>query len=142
MFGNTTEAPPDPSTSNIVGQGTTIEGNLHATGNLRVEGTVVGEVTTKAKVVLGSTAQVKGNIRAKCAEVAGTVNGTTKIDELLVLRASAVIRGDLFTNKLALEEGAKLNGRCHVGSESSTHTSKHTNHADKVRTKTPPSNKK
>lgn len=100
------------NSSNIIGKGTTLEGNLTTAGNIRIEGKLIGAVNTKAKLVLGTTSWVKGNIVAQNAEVAGEVHGTIEVAGLLILKPTAVIQGDIITNKLVFEEGAKFNGKC------------------------------
>jgi len=98
--------------SNIIGKGTTLEGNLNTNGNIRIEGKLIGSIITKAKLVLGNTAWVKGNINAQVAEIAGEVHGTLEVDGVLILKSSAIIQGDLNTNKIIVEEGAQFNGKC------------------------------
>jgi cytoskeletal protein CcmA (bactofilin family) len=103
------------NSSNIIGKGTILEGNLNTAGNLRVEGKISGSIQTKAKVVLGETAMVEGNIIAQTAEISGEVHGTIKVSGLLTLKPTAVINGDITTSKLVFEEGAKFNGKCNMG---------------------------
>jgi cytoskeletal protein CcmA (bactofilin family) len=103
------------NSSNIIGKGTSLEGNLNTEGNLRVEGKIGGSIQTKAKVVLGETAVVEGNIIAQTAEISGEVQGTIKVSGLLTLKPTAVINGDITTSKLVFEEGAKFNGKCNMG---------------------------
>jgi cytoskeletal protein CcmA (bactofilin family) len=100
------------NSSNNIGKGTTIEGNIEAVGNIRVEGVVKGNVSTKAKLSLGELAVIEGNIVALNAEVAGTVKGQVQVSELLLLRSSSVIHGDIITGKLSVESGAAFNGNC------------------------------
>jgi len=100
------------NSSNIIGKGTSLEGNLTTPGNIRIEGKLVGSVTTKSKLVLGNTSWVKGNIWAQTAEIGGEVHGTIEVGGLLILRPTAVVQGDIITNKLVFEEGAKFNGKC------------------------------
>ena len=52
---------------------------------------------------------------AQNAEVAGEVKGTVEISDLLLLKPSAVIHGDIITNKLIVESGATFNGGCKMG---------------------------
>ncbi len=101
--------------SNIIGKETSLEGDLNTSGNLRVEGRVVGSIQTKAKVVLGDTSAVKGDIIAQTAEIGGAVHGTIKVSGLLTLKGTAVVNGDIITGKLVFEEGAKFNGTCNMG---------------------------
>ena len=100
---------------NIIGKGTLLNGDLETYGNISVDGKVQGNVKTKSKIVIGQTSQVEGNIYAQHAEVAGEVKGRIEVSEILVLKPSAVIHGDIITNKLIVESGAKFNGGCKMG---------------------------
>lgn len=117
MFNNTKKMSEKElsNASNIIGKGTQLDGNVTTTGNLRVEGTVKGSINTKAKVVLGSTSIVEGDILAQNAEVSGEVQGTIRVSGLLTLKPTAVVGGDIITGKLVFEEGAKFNGKCNMG---------------------------
>jgi len=103
------------NSSNTIGKGTTLEGNVEAYGNIRIDGRVVGNVVTKSKVVLGPSCKVEGSILAQNAEVSGEVSGTVEVSDLLLLKASAVVHGDIITNKLIVESGATFNGGCKMG---------------------------
>lgn len=118
MFSNKTEkmTPQDISnSSNIIGKGTILEGNIESLGNIRIEGKVNGSVKSKSKVALGNSSYVEGNIIAQNAEIAGAVKGVVEVIEQLILRPSATIDGDIITNKLIVESGAKFNGGCKMG---------------------------
>ena len=104
--------------SNNIGKGTLLKGDVETYGNLRVEGKVVGNVKTKSKIVLGQSAHVEGNILAQNAEIEGELNGNIEITEVLILKPTAIIHGDIVTNKLIVESGAKFNGGCKMGSVS------------------------
>jgi cytoskeletal protein CcmA (bactofilin family) len=103
------------NSSNIIGKGTFLEGHLNTAGNVRVEGKVGGSIQTKAKLILGSTSVVEGNIIAQTAEIGGEVQGTIEVSGLLTLKATAVVNGDINTSKLVFEEGARFNGKCSMG---------------------------
>lgn len=103
------------NSSNIIGKGTVMEGNLETFGNIRVEGKVIGNIKTKSKVALGQSSELEGNILAQNAEVAGEVTGTVEVTELLLLKPSAIISGEIITNKLIVESGATFNGGCKMG---------------------------
>jgi cytoskeletal protein CcmA (bactofilin family) len=103
------------NTSNTIGKDTTLEGSIESSGNIRVEGKIYGHAKAKAKFVLGSEALVDGNVTARTAEIAGTIKGNIEISELLVLKPTAVIKGDILTNKLIVEPGATFNGGCKMG---------------------------
>lgn len=103
------------NSSNIIGKGTKLEGDIETFGNIRIEGHIVGNVTTKSKIALGQSSQVKGNILAQNAEVAGEVSGRIEVTDVLILKPTATINGDIVTNKLIVETGAKFNGGCKMG---------------------------
>ncbi|ROT47483.1 bactofilin family protein [Candidatus Cardinium hertigii] len=127
MFNNKAK-PLDPVTiSNIIGQGSHLEGNISTTGNLRVEGKVTGGIQTKAKVVLSHTAQLQGNIVAQNAEIGGEVKGTIEVIELLVLKSTAVVWGDIIASKLVFEEGAYFDGKCKMGKKNKESKTVHEN---------------
>lgn len=101
--------------SNTIGKGSYLEGNFQSFGNIRIEGNVKGNIKSKAKIALGSTSYVDGNILAQNAEIAGEVKGVIEVTEMLTLKASAVIHGDIVTNKILIEAGAVFNGSCKMG---------------------------
>ncbi len=101
--------------SNTIGKGTFLEGNIESFGNIRIEGNIKGNVKSKAKVALGGSSSVEGNILAQNAEIAGEVKGTIEVTEMLTLKPSAVIHGDIVTNKMLVEAGAVFNGSCKMG---------------------------
>lgn len=117
MFNNKIKQTNPVAISNIIGQGSHLEGNIHTTGNLRIEGKVTGGIKAKAKVVLSHTAQIEGNIVAQNAEIGGEVKGSIEVIELLVLKSTAMVWGDIITSKLVFEEGACFDGKCKMGKE-------------------------
>ena len=100
---------------NLIGAGTTIEGDIKSSGDIRVDGTVYGSVQSKAKVVLGSTGLVEGDINSQNADISGTIKGKTVCSELLFLKATARVTGDIVTGKLVVEVGATFTGSCNMG---------------------------
>ena len=118
MFKNKQEtlATQDASnSSNIIGKGTIVEGNIEAYGNIRIEGRVNGSVKSRSKIALGQSSYVEGNILAQNAEISGEVKGIVEVSEQLILRPSAVVAGDIITGKLIVESGAAFNGGCKMG---------------------------
>ncbi len=105
---------------NVIGKGTIIQGNIVAEGDLLIEGTVRGDVTTKTRLIVGPTCVVEGNIIADYAEVAGRVKGTVQDLVLLIIKSSSMIDGDVLTKNLNVESGSTFNGRFTVGSVTST----------------------
>ena len=103
------------NSSNTIGKGTVLEGNIETYGNIRIEGKVVGNVKSKSKVVLGNSSQVHGNITSLNADIEGEVKGKLEVADLLILKATSVIHGDIVTGKLVVEPGAVFNGSCKMG---------------------------
>lgn len=103
------------NSSNNIGKGTFLEGNIETYGNIRIEGKIIGNVKSKSKVALGNSSHVQGNIMAQNADIEGEVKGRLEVAELLVLKSTAVINGDIITGKLVVEPGATFNGSCKMG---------------------------
>lgn len=103
------------SSSNTIGKGTYLDGNIETYGNIRIEGKIKGDVKSKSKVALGNLSHVEGNIVAQNADIEGEVKGRLEISDVLVLKATAVVHGDISTGKLIVEPGAVFNGTCKMG---------------------------
>ncbi len=101
--------------NNIIGKGTKIIGDLMTQGNIRIDGEVNGNITSKSKVALGSGSILKGNLVSSNAEVEGEVTGNIFIAELLILKANAIVNGDVSALRMITEPGAKINGQCKIG---------------------------
>ena len=108
------------NTSTQIMKGTTIEGNVDTYGNLRIEGKVVGNIKCKTKVALGESSYIEGNIVAQNAEIAGEVKGTVEVSDILSLKATANINGDIVTGKLIVEAGAVWNGTIKMGTSAAS----------------------
>ncbi len=103
------------NSSNVIGKGTVLEGNIETSGNIRIEGRIIGNIKSKSKVALGSSSLIDGNVAAQNADVEGTVKGRVEIADLLVLKATGTVQGDISTGKLVVEPGAVFNGTCKMG---------------------------
>jgi cytoskeletal protein CcmA (bactofilin family) len=100
---------------NMIGVGTTIEGNLSSNENIRFDGILIGNLYTKGKVFVGQSGKINGEIKCKNCEVEGVVEGSVIIEELLSLRSMSRIYGEIKTSKLAIEPGAIFTGKCDMG---------------------------
>ena len=103
------------SAVNAIGQGSTIKGDIITEGDLRIDGTLTGSINTKGRLVLGETGLVEGEVVCQNALIAGTLKAKIQVHELLSLKATANLIGDIFTNKLAIEPGANFTGSCSMG---------------------------
>ncbi len=104
------------SSENVVGEfnkivaGTKIHGEVETQGDIRVDGTIVGTLNIRGKLVLGPTGIIEGEVKCKNAEVMGSMNVEIKVEELLSLKSTAKVKGDVITNKISIEPGAQLTG--------------------------------
>ena len=103
------------SSINLIGAGTVIEGDIRSNGDIRIDGTVIGHVISKAKVVIGATGVVEGDVNSQNADVSGVIKGKTAVSELLFLKSSSKVIGDIVTGKLVVEVGATFTGSCNMG---------------------------
>jgi cytoskeletal protein CcmA (bactofilin family) len=97
---------------NLISNGTEITGDIKSNGDIRIDGLLTGNLTTKGKVVIGPTGKVKGEVYCKNSEVSGTVEGRICVSQLLTLKADSKISGEIITFKLSIEPGAKFTGNC------------------------------
>jgi cytoskeletal protein CcmA (bactofilin family) len=102
----------DNTTINLISNGTDIVGDVISNGDIRIDGTLKGSLNTKGKVVIGPTGKVNGEVICKNSEVSGIVEGKLSVEQLLNLKASSKIIGDITTSKLSIEPGAKFTGNC------------------------------
>lgn len=100
---------------NHINSDTIIEGTIKAKGNLRIDGTLKGDLECQGRLVVGSTGIIEGDIRCESAEVEGTLKANISVTELLTLKSTAKVHGDILTKKLAIEPGAAFTGSCSMG---------------------------
>lgn len=100
---------------NLIGAGTVIEGDIRSNGDIRIDGTVYGHVYSKAKVVIGTTGNIEGDVSSQNADISGTIKGKTVVNELTFLKSTSKVIGDIVTGKLVVEVGATFTGSCNMG---------------------------
>ena len=99
----------------IISAGTTITGSVQSNGDIRIDGTVLGNLEAKAKILIGASGLIEGDINGKQADILGRINGNIKVTDLLHLHGKAIVDGDIFAGKLQIEPSASFNGQCHMG---------------------------
>ncbi len=99
-------------THNSLAQGTFIKGEIHAEGDLRIDGKVEGNIGCKGKVVVGVKGEIFGQIQCENAEIMGCVEGDMKVNGNVSLKQSSVFHGGMITQTLDIEPGALFNGTC------------------------------
>ncbi|MFT4903332.1 MAG: cytoskeletal protein CcmA (bactofilin family) [Thalassomonas sp.] len=100
---------------NMIGAGTIITGDVISKGDIRVDGTLKGSVSTEGKVVLGREGVIEGDVVCKDADISGTIKARITVSQLLSLKTTAKLNGDIITNKLSIEPGASFTGSCSMG---------------------------
>ena len=100
---------------NMIGAGTVITGDIYSKGDIRVDGTLKGSVTTEGKVVLGKEGVIEGDVVCKNADVSGILKAKITVSQLLSLKTTAKLNGDIITNKLSIEPGAAFTGSSSMG---------------------------
>jgi len=96
----------------VIASGMQVTGDIESDGDMRIDGTVKGNVFCRSKVVIISTGKVTGDIQAVNVDVHGMVDGNITAGELLSLKANCIINGNLITEKLQIEPNASFNGNC------------------------------
>ncbi len=107
------------STSNSLNslvKGTKVEGTVSSESDIRIDGTIIGTLTCKAKVIIGPSGVVEGDVKCENAVIEGRFEGNLDVAQLLTIKEAAVINGDIKTNKLLVQSGAVFNVSCQMGS--------------------------
>lgn len=99
----------------LIGAGTTLKGDISSNSDLRIDGTVLGNINSAAKIIIGSSGVVEGDITCNQADIVGKVSGNIRSKELLQLRGECGVSGNLYAGKLQIEPTATFNGQCHMG---------------------------
>ncbi len=102
---------------NALTSGSKVIGTIIADSDIRIDGVVEGDLKCKGKVVIGKSGFIKGTIECQNAEIHGKVNGKTTVTEVLSLRSTSTIDGEVKTRTLIVEPGAVFNGTCAMGGE-------------------------
>lgn len=103
--------------------GTTITGNITSKSDIRIDGTLHGNLTCESKVVIGEKAVIEGCITSKHILLQGRVIGNIYCTDKLHILSSGKIEGDIHTTKLVIEEGATFNGASVMGAKKDTDNS-------------------
>jgi cytoskeletal protein CcmA (bactofilin family) len=98
------------ATLSVIGQGTAIRGAIRGEGDLEILGSVEGSVIVQGEVIIGETALIKSDVRARRVIVRGAVRGNVSADELLILDAGARVLGDLGAPQVGIRPGGLVKG--------------------------------
>ncbi|PRP67701.1 bactofilin family protein [Nonlabens agnitus] len=104
------------NSQNRIAKGTVIKGDINSEAGFRIDGEIIGTLTTPAKVVIGKDGKIDGTLECTNADIEGTFSGNLKVSSLLSLKSTAIIEGDVSTGKLSVEPGATFNASCTMDS--------------------------
>lgn len=124
----------DNGTRNHIANGTMIKGDVIAEGNIRIDGKLEGTLSSKAKVVVGNTGVISGDISCQTASIEGKVDGKIQVSELLSIKSSGSFKGDMDAGKLEVQQGAVIEGTVNM-SNNSVKAMKGTNDSRKAQEK-------
>jgi cytoskeletal protein CcmA (bactofilin family) len=124
MFGNKNEkqnnnnaVPFSPNASNSIVEGTNITGNIIAPNDIRIDGTLIGKLDCKGRVIIGPQGKIEGDITCTNAILEGTHTGNIIVKELLTVKETGVVNGDIICDKIFIQTGAIFNGTCSMGGQ-------------------------
>ena len=102
-------------TVSILAAGMVVTGNIDTKGDIRIDGTLKGNIKSEAKIIVGPEGLIEGDIIARNSDIMGKVDGKIKVGELLHLKGKAEVTGDIHAMKLVVEPTANFNGQCKMG---------------------------
>ena len=101
----------------LIAAGTEIQGEISCAGDLRVDGKVNGTLNARGKVVIGEAGRVEGEVNC---HISGYLKGKIGVQELLALKSTAKLNGDISTKRLSIEPGGIFSGNCAMGEDAHT----------------------
>lgn len=104
----------DTNTVTTISTGTIVTGDIHSEGDFRIVGKLIGNIHSTGKVVVGQNGIVEGDIYCQNADFSGKIKGNVEVENLLLLKASVSLDGNIITSKLSIESGAQYSGNCNM----------------------------
>jgi len=99
----------------LIGIDTRIEGDLHFTGGLRIDGAVRGNISesniSPSTLIISEHGNIEGAITASKLVINGKVQGPVKSSQFIELQSKAHITGDVYYKSLEMHTGAIVEGR-------------------------------
>lgn len=102
------------NSTSLIGAGTTLKGDITCNADLRIDGTLEGNIHSTAKVIIGANGVIEGDISGQQADIHGKVTGTIKVKDLLQLKGSCVVNGNIIAGNLQIDTSATFNGQCQM----------------------------
>ena len=102
----------DISINTIIGSGSSISGDVHIHGFIRIDGDIDGNLETDGNVIIGENARIQGNLKAKSVIIGGIILGNVHAAENVKLLSNAVVIGDILSHKVQIEDKSTFHGHC------------------------------
>ena len=102
----------DVSINTLIGAGSKCTGNMSVSGFVRIDGDLDGDIETTGRIIIGESARVFGNIRAKQVMIGGVVLGNVIAEQAAILFSTATVIGDLVSPKVQMEQNVVFHGMC------------------------------
>lgn len=112
--GQSTAERTQPGNATLISAGTSLTGDIVSNNDLRIDGTIKGNIHCTAKVIIGAAGVVAGHIESAQAEICGSVEGNISVKELLQLKGQCTVNGNIAAGRLLIEPSATFNGNCHM----------------------------
>ena len=98
--------------TNRIVEGTTIKGDIVSPADFRLDGRLEGNFKSAGKLVIGPAGSITGTITAINTDIEGKFDGKIDVEDLLTLKATAVVSGEVICGKLSIEPGANFTSNC------------------------------
>ena len=102
----------DISINTILGNGSSMTGNIKVNGFVRIDGDIDGSLETDGNIIIGENARIKGKITAKSVIVGGIIVGDITAEENVRLLSTSVVIGDIVSHKVQIDDKVIFHGHC------------------------------
>ena len=107
---------------NTLVKGTIVEGTVKSESDIRIDGIIKGSLNCSAKVIIGPSGFIEGEVKCVNAVIEGKFEGSLQVSESLNVKENAKVSGNVKTNKLIVQSGAVFNVDCKMGGVESKNT--------------------
>jgi cytoskeletal protein CcmA (bactofilin family) len=101
----------------FLSQGVSINGSVKFRNALIIDGEVEGKIDSAGSLTVGKNARIRGEVRTKSVTVEGSLDGNIFAEERCELRAGSVVRGDIESPRLVVDEEATFIGGAKITSQ-------------------------